>query len=88
MISPFFDQENRLLYLKKSLLTYERMLKEIENAERMLERNPKRIYRIVGNLIFEIDLKEAEEFLKKFETAVKSQINKLKNEISKFENTR
>jgi len=86
MNSYFFDREK--FSLRETLAKYEAKLMEIENAKTILKKKPKRVFRIVGSLIFEIDLKEAEEFLKKSEIIVRSQIDKLKNEISKLERSR
>ena len=50
MNSYFFDREK--FSLRETLAKYEAKLMEIENAKTILKKKPKRVFRIVGSLIF------------------------------------
>ncbi len=79
----FLELKERLKILRDTLSRYEIKLAEIENARGVLERTDGKVYRVIGDLIFEVDRDEARDYLEKSELAFKSQVEKLKEEIEK-----
>jgi len=80
----FLEAREKLRILRDTLSRYEIKLAEVENAREVLERTDGKVYRVIGDLIFEIDRDEAREYLEKSELAFKSQVEKLKEEIEKL----
>ncbi len=84
-IYKFLELKDKLKFLKDTLSKYEVKLAELSTAKEILNRKNRSVYRLLGGLMLEVSREEAMDYIEKSENLFKTQIEKLREEISKLE---